>query len=338
MKDFPRLWKKTKIIHKRAFSFLTHYRFEIVYGGSVVFFVFLVFLLNSINLSLQREVSGKQVLLTPFVQKPQAVYPIIRKTVLGISSSALPPFYVSAKASIIMDNDSKAILFAKNENTTFSLASTTKIMTALVALDYFNPKDKLTVFSENIEGAVVGIKMGDTFYFEDLLYGMLLPSGNDAAITIADNYPGGKEAFVRKMNEKAKSLYLFNTHFSDPAGLEDEGDYSTPKDLAMLASIGLKNNTFSQIVKTKQKVITDVSGKTTYSVRNLNKLLDIAGITGIKTGFTEVAGEVLVTSKVEEGHTIIIVVMKSKDRFMDTKQLLDSISNTIFYKTFSTEF
>lgn len=266
----------------------------------------------------------------------------IREFPIKISSSQYPVFKtpiapdISAKAAIVMDSESKVILFSKNPGLLFSMASTTKIMTALVALDYYKMSDILTVKTENVEGVNVGFKVGEKLNFLDVLYSMLLPSGNDSALVLSQNYPGGELEFVKKMNEKAFQLHLDNTNFADSIGLEDSRDYTTPLDLARLSSYAMEKRTFREIVATKTKVISDLKGENTYLLNNLNKLLGVNGVNGIKTGYTDEAGQVLVTSKIQvdnEGkeHTLIIVVMNSKDRFWDTSRLLDSISGNINY-------
>lgn len=238
---------------------------------------------------------------------------------------------ITAKAVVVIDNESKVLLFSKNPNLLFSMASTTKIMTALVALDYYKTNDILTIKTENVEGVNVGFKIREKLLFEDILYAMLLPSGNDAALALAQNYSGGEEVFVRKMNEKARVLKLNNTNFADAIGLEDSRDYTTPLDLAQLASAALKNETFAKIVATPTWEITDITGKNSYLLNNLNKLLGIRGVNGVKTGYTDEAGQVLVTSKKEGDNTIVIVVMDSQDRFSDTAKLLNLISENVNY-------
>src|SRR3989344_8891190 len=221
----------------------------------------------------------------------------IRKFPLSLSYSSYPVFKfpinpdITAKAVVVMDNDSKVVLFSKNPNLLFSMASTTKIMSAIIALDYYKMDDILTIHAENVDGVNVGFKAGQRFSFENLLYAMLLPSGNDAALAIAQNYKGGEEEFVKKMNEKAEDLGLYNTHFADPAGLMDREDYTTALDLAKLASYALKNETFAKIVGTKEMMIADVSGGESFKLVNLNKLLGTNGVTGIKTGYTDEAGQ-----------------------------------------------
>jgi D-alanyl-D-alanine carboxypeptidase (penicillin-binding protein 5/6) len=238
---------------------------------------------------------------------------------------------ISATGAIIMDADSKVVLYSKNPDIRSSTASTIKIMTALTALEHFGLSDVLTASKPFPDGSVLGLVDSEKMTFESLLYAMLLPSANDAAVTIAKNYPDGQTAFVKAMNDKAKVLKLFNTHYSDSAGLADEGDYTTPFDLARLASFAMQNVEFRKIVGTKEQIITDTTGSHIYDLKNLNVLLGIDGVNGVKTGYTEEAGQVLVTSKDEKNKTIIIVVMGSEDRFVDTQKLLDLVSNNLTY-------
>lgn len=245
---------------------------------------------------------------------------------------------VSAKGVIVMDADSKIPLYSKNPHLRFASASTTKIMTALTALDVFKINDSLTVKTATEEGSVIGLKEGEKFSLESLLYAILLPSANDAALVIAENHPQGSEAFVKKMNENAKKWNLINTKFRDPAGLDDTG-YTTPFDLARLASIAVKNRTIAEIASKREKTIFTEDFSNSYFFENRNKLLGVSGIDGLKTGYTEEAGEVLVSSRFEplieesgkERHKIITVVMGSKDRFEDTLILTDFIAGNVNY-------
>ena len=240
---------------------------------------------------------------------------------------------LTAKTAIVLDTDSQVVIFSKNPELRFSMASTTKIMTALTALDYYKDTTVLTMQSSGVEGSGLNLQVGDQFYFKDLLYAMLLPSANDAAEAIADNYPGGKKQFVAKMNEKAAHLHLTNTHFSDAIGLDDDTDYTTVVDMAHLASVAIQNKELASITATKEKIITNITGSRQYVLTNLNKLLGIDGVNGIKTGTTEGAGEVLVTSTNINGHTFIIVVMNSENRFADTEVLLHFISQNVQFVT-----
>lgn len=260
--------------------------------------------------------------LTDSLSSKMLPYPIV-------NNSYSP--YLSSRAAIVVDAENQAVIFSKNPNLRFSMASTAKIMTALVALDYFQPDSVLSIKSRGIEGSIIGLQPGEKFLFEDLLYAMLLPSANDAAVAIVDNYPGGKAEFINKMNEKAKGLYLKNTLFSDPTGLDDDGNFTTVDDLARLGSYAMQSKKFSQVVGTSQKTVTNQRKSKIYQLSNLNRLLGINGVNGVKTGTTEGAGEVLVTSSIQNGHTYIIVVMNSLDRFADTSTLLNFIFSNVSY-------
>lgn len=238
---------------------------------------------------------------------------------------------ITAEAAIIMDHNSKVVLYKKNSTDRFSMASTTKLMTALVAMEYFAPKDVLTVTTPDVGGQTLSFPLGEQLYFEDLVYAMLLPSSNHAANIIAHNFPGGYDAFIAKMNEKAYALSLYDTHYADPAGLNDQGNYTTVVDLARLASIVHDHAVLSEVTSTKLRTITNVSGTKSYTLSNLNILLGTNGVTGLKTGYTEGAGGVLVTSVNVNGRTFIIVVMRSLDRFGDTNVLLSYLGSDVSY-------
>ncbi len=296
----------------------------------IIFFLSAIFFaIVALDTYFVKSARKNKVVSLPFVFSNPAPYPVV-SSVLGASTQN----YLSAQAALVMDNDSKVVLFAKNPNVQFSMASTTKIMTALIGLEYFSLDDVLTVKREHVEGSTIRLQKGEKLRFIDLLYAMMLPSANDAAYVIVDNYPGGETAFVEKMNKKAIELHLLQTHYADPAGLDDDGDYTTVLDLAHLGSYAMKNPTLSEIAATKQKVITSALGNT-YVLTNLNKLLGIDGVRGMKTGFTEEALGVLVTSKEEKGKALIIVVMKSLDRFADTQTLLSLISGQVEFEPMS---
>ena len=237
----------------------------------------------------------------------------------------------SAEGVVVMDRNSKTIIYSKNSDLRFAPASTTKIMTALVALEYYKRDDILTVGNIQSEESTLRFREGDKLRFEDLLYAMLLPSSNDAALIIAGNYPGGEPAFVARMNEKAKEFNLSNTFYKEPVGLADYGNYTSPIDLANLASYAMQNPEFAKVVGTRDKVIDDADNTAPTFVQNLNVLLGFSGVNGVKTGYTEEAGEVLVTSKVIDTpygrQSIIIVVMQSDDRFGDSEKIINALQN-----------
>lgn len=239
---------------------------------------------------------------------------------------------ISATAVIIVDALSKSVLFAKNPQFRFSPASTTKIMTAIVASEYFHPDDMLTVKGKlDPEGSGIGLIPGETITFRSLLYAMFLPSANDAAQTVANNYPGGEIAFVKLMNQKAASLGMHNTHFNDPAGLDDDNDYSSVTDMAILTETALQNPLIKQVVKQKSALIQTSDGKHSFEIKNRNILLGSYGIDGVKTGYTDLAKEVLITSVTRESHSYILVVMSSENRFGDTLSLVTSYLPAVTY-------
>ena len=310
MKDFQFLIKRIKKQGKKI------YLIPIVLG---IFLFAVIFAQNRID----GQIEASKIKTVPFPL-------LIKELPYSVIDSKIEEPLISAKSAIIMDADSQVVLFTKNGNLIFSMASTTKLMTALVALNYFGQDDIITVNANRISGVVIGLKNGERVYFKDMLYAMLLPSANDAALAVSNNYPGGNTAFVLTMNNKAKEYHLSNTHFSDPSGLDEENS-TTAFDLARLATIVMKNKILAQVVRTETKEISDITGIKTYKLKNLNKLLGQDGINGVKTGFTTEAGEVLITSRQENGHNFIIVVMNSEDRFLDTEKLVDYIKGNVSY-------
>jgi D-alanyl-D-alanine carboxypeptidase (penicillin-binding protein 5/6) len=236
----------------------------------------------------------------------------------------VPP--TSARAIVVQDAVSKSMIFSRAADTTLLPASTTKIMTALVALDTWDNLDTIiTVHNEDHAiGSTMNLVKGEQITIKNLLYGLLIPSGNDAALALADNFPGGYSAFIDSMNTHAKSLHLDHTTYKNPSGVEQYGHVTTARDLAVLAAVALQNSTLAQIVQTPSIVVTDTTGTITHSLKSTDELLgEIEGFKGLKTGWTTNAGECLV-SYVERGdHKVIIVVLGSRDRFGDTRTLVD---------------
>lgn len=236
---------------------------------------------------------------------------------------SLPEF--SARAVLIKDLTTDTILYQKDASMPLPIASTTKIVTALVASEYFKPNAVLTVNQgADITGARVGLFKGENLSFRSLLYGMLLNSGNDAAFTIAENYPGGVLGFVSAMNKMATDLNLKNSHFTNPAGFDDQNHYSSAQDLAIISEEALKNYQLARIFSTQETQVTSLDKKYSHRLSNLNKLLSqVTGVLGIKTGFTTLAKENLVTLVERENHRVLIVVLGSDDRFKETTKLIE---------------
>lgn len=249
----------------------------------------------------------------------------IQKYNIPPSSKNIPIPGFSARAVLVKDLTTQTILYQKDTSVPFPIASTTKIMTALVASAYFKPNSVLTVGSStNISGSKVGLFKGEDLSFRSLLYGMLLNSGNDAAYALAENYPGGVLGFVSAMNKKGAELNLQHTHFDNPAGFDSPTHYSSAKDLSVITEEALKNQSLTRIFATKQTNIVSLDKKYTHSLSNLNKLLSqVKGVLGVKTGFTEEAKENLVTYVDREGHQILTVVLGSDDRFGETTKLIE---------------
>ncbi|MBI2196347.1 D-alanyl-D-alanine carboxypeptidase [Candidatus Daviesbacteria bacterium] len=253
-------------------------------------------------------------------------------SVAGIQQYNIPPIggtlplpNFSARAVLIKDLATGAILYQKDSNIPLPIASTTKIMTALVASEFFKPESVLTVGdSAKTPGSKVGLNYGEDLNFRSLLYGMLLNSGNDAAYTIAENFPGRVFGFVSAMNKKALELNLRNTHFDNPAGFDSRNQYSSAEDLAKITEETLKNSQLAIIFATEKTNIVSLNKKYTHQLINLNKLLSsVNGVLGIKTGTTEEAKENLVTLVERDKHRILLVVLGSNDRFGETTELIN---------------
>ena len=222
----------------------------------------------------------------------------------GISVCAAAPA-VSASAYVLMDADSGRILLSQNETCELPIASTTKIMTALVALRHSRLTDVVTVKREHLcEGSSMYLAEGETLPMESLLYGLMLPSGNDAAECIADYCGGGTERFVAWMNETAAALGMSHTTFMNPSGLDETGHHSCALDMARLMACAMQEPAFVQIVST----VTASSGMRTMT--NHNKLLGaLEGCVGGKTGYTGGAGRTLVTCAERDGLRLIAVTL-----------------------------
>lgn len=251
------------------------------------------------------------------------------------SQNDLSTTYSSNICSI--DRKTGIILFEKNLDQKVAIASTTKIMTCILALENIdfneNPTFKISKNAASATGSTLGLKYNKTISFKDLLYGLMLRSGNDCAILIAEIISGDIENFSKLMNDKANKLGLKNTNFITPHGLDSEQHYSTAYDLAILTDYALKNDIFKQIVSTKNITIT--LNDQPHEIHNTNELLGVLpGIYGVKTGFTFNAGRCLVTAYKNETFDIITVVLGANSksiRSKDTKTVINYINNNYTY-------
>ena len=224
---------------------------------------------------------------------------------------------ISAASAVLYDPLSDTILFEKDAFTVRGMASTTKIMTAIIALERYDLAQIVSIQPQwcGIEGSSMYLKPEEQITVLDLLYGLLLSSGNDAAVALAGFYPGGEADFVAEMNRKATELDLGNTHFDNPSGLDGETHYTTACDLAKLTAYCMKNDTFAEIVQTKSK---EVAGRV---LSNHNRLLGEIGACGVKTGFTKACGRCLVSAKEENGRLLICVTLNAPNDWEDHKRL-----------------
>lgn len=232
----------------------------------------------------------------------------------------------SAKASVVIDAFTGEIIYSKNCDEKLSMASTTKIMTALLLCEYGNLDREIKVTKEmvTVEGSSMGLLPDDTVTLRGLLYGMMLPSGNDAANSTAFVVGGSIEKFVELMNKKADMLGLKNTHFVTPSGLDADGHYTTAYELALLAAYALNNADFKAAAQSNSAVLYYGNEPYRRTLTNHNKLLkSYDGLIGVKTGFTKKSGRCLVTAAERDGKRIVAVTLNDPNDWEDHKNLLD---------------
>lgn len=270
---------------------------------------------------------------TEFLQnKPAADVPVVQETARAVAMkddalevSTLPS--INARSAIVIDFETGNILYEKNAYVKRPMASTTKIMTAIVALENCSLDEDVVISGKaaHMGGSVMGIKERSTMKLKDLLYGMLLCSGNDAAVAIAEHVGGSIEGFAEMMNQKAIEIGAYSTSFSNPHGLDAENHYTTAYDLAKITRYALKNEVFNEIVRTREYYY---NGRV---LKNTNEMLtEYAGADGVKTGYTGLAGRCLVTSVTKNDMRFISVVL-----FCDSKSLRTSSSKQILDYSFS---
>lgn len=234
---------------------------------------------------------------------------------------------ISARGSIAQDIDSGEILFEKNPDERLKIASITKLMTLLIVLEENKLDDVVTVSrtAAGTPGSTMFLVAGEQITEENLIYGALINSANDAAVALAEHNAGSSAAFVVKMNNKAKELGLTNTHFSNPVGLDDSDNYSSSRDIANLGKYLYHHPLIKKVAKIKNMDVKSVSGNYTHKLESTNKLLDsYLKINGLKTGTTDDAGRCLIAiAENKDGHEIVTVILNSPDRFGESKILID---------------
>ena len=250
-----------------------------------------------------------------------------------IESVYADDIYIDAISAIALDCDSKIVLYEKNAFTPIEIASTTKIITALVAIKCGN-LDKKVVVSEkasSIRGSEIGLKKGEEITLRELLYGLMLRSGNDAAIAIAEGISGSVDEFLKLMNEYALEIGLLNSNFESPHGLDSSNHYSTAYDLALVTVKAKEIKLFNDIVSSK-----DIDAKDynfTRSYHNINKILwTLPNATGVKTGYTGRAGKCLVTSVKIQNRDVVIITLNCTPRWKETEKISKYVEKNYEYK------
>ncbi len=231
-----------------------------------------------------------------------------------------------AKAAALIDVASGRILYSQRGDEPMLIASLTKIMTAIVAIEHGNLDDQVTVSKRaaGMEGSSLYLRAGEKMTLKNLLYGLMLRSGNDAATAIAEHVGGSVEGFVFLMNRKAEELGLANSHFANPHGLDQAGHYMSANDLARLTAYSLRNPVFRSIVKTRVKTAPNPLEEWDYKWVNKNKMLRMyEGADGVKTGYTKQASRTLVTSATRGGQQLAAVTLNDGDDWSDHRSLLD---------------
>jgi len=236
------------------------------------------------------------------------------------------PPAVTAESVLMYDLATQKTLYEKNSTMKLPMASITKIMTAIIALENKKQDDSYYVKEEYLVGEnSMGLTSGEVLTLNELLYGLILPSGNDAAETIAGNFPTGRTGFIKAMNKKVEALGLKDTHFTNPSGLQGDGDqYTTAYDLLVLTEYALENKTFKKVAETVTYEIPETTEHKAYTIQNeTNLLTSYPGVKGVKTGYTPEAGLCLVTYLEYSEHKVIGVLLNSENRRQEMKELLD---------------
>lgn len=227
---------------------------------------------------------------------------------------------ISAECAILIDGETGRVLYEKQAEEKSLIASTTKIMTALVICEQTNVLDRVKIPKEavGIEGSSMYLKEGEVLTVQELLYGLMLQSGNDAALALAIYCGGTVEGFTELMNDKAHRLGMTQSHFANPNGLDSPGNYSTARDMGILTAYAMQNPIFAQTVSTKTITIGE------RCLRNHNKLLwQLEGANGVKTGYTKAAGRILISSVTRMGRQLIAVTFNAPDDWQDHKTLIE---------------
>lgn len=271
----------------------------------------------------------------PVFNAPAFVLPTaVSLPVKRLGAAQVPALQASAYMAI--DQASAEVLAEKNADQALFPASTTKIMTAVVVLEHMQLDDVITVPDAGVprEGSSLKLIPGERLTVKSALEGLLVHSGNDAAELLAGAYPGGRTAFITEMNRRAKDLHMTHTVYMNPSGLIDPQHVTSVRDLLILARFAMQNEAFATIVKEKHADIKSVDGRFVHPVDSTNELLGkLEGVEGVKTGWTEDAGECFVSQVTRDGHTILTAVLHSPSRFTESSSLINWIYDSYHWET-----
>lgn len=287
------------------------------------------FKIKKLFLSAARAVTAILLCLAIFTGCSQPVLKSEHEAPSRVSQLSFPVNYpadVSAKAAVLIEATTGRVISAKNADMRLPMASTTKIMTALVAIENCDISTMVTISPDavGVEGSSIYLSEGEQLSLEDLLYALLLASANDAAAAIAIEVGGSIKGFAEMMNAKARELGLSNTHFTNPHGLDDPEHYTTASELAKIACAAMQNEVFRAIVSTGKRTIPQNDGESVRLLVNHNKLLNgYEGCIGVKTGFTKQSGRCLVSAAERDGIELIAVTLSAPDDWNDHKTMLD---------------
>lgn len=273
----------------------------------------------------------KLIVFDHIFQKSSRIIPTLEEHLLPPSQELLlSDMEISARSAVLLDIQTGSVLFAKNEGEKLPIASLTKLMTAILALEQGQIENPISVpkLATEVEGSRMFLLSGEEMIGADLLRGLLIQSANDAAVTLAYSVGGTEKHFVELMNRRAHYLGLTNTHFANPHGLDNPENYSTARDVAFLAKYALTFPFVRNTVSVRSMTVNDISHRFSHELRTTNELLGSTfPIFGLKTGTTEAAGECFVGLATIHEKDFLIVLLGSRSRFQDTKAVLWSLQN-----------
>ena len=288
-----------------------------------------VIVLISISLYSRRLVASSRLAKSVDSNPASSVHPNVPVIKMAVKPNLTTEDY------ILVDNDTNTIILSNNPNQKVYPASTTKLATALTALNIYPLDETITIKDTYSEGQNINLLPGETLTVRSLITALLVYSANDAAYNLANHYPNGVSGFVNQMNLLVKKYNLKNTHFVNFDGIHNSDHYSSVYDLSQLGRIAMKNQIIRDTVKNKQAIITDVSGKVTHKLESTDDMLGkVPEIEGLKTGWTPEAGGCFVGLININGHYLISVVAQSVDRFSDTTQLVNWAKENVFWQPY----